>query len=679
MEREEGRLSYRRTSWLLAWWYLNGARRFDVLNMASGTVQAHYLDEEGNLEYQSQDLLRAIDQMTGRLASMDFKPKVERQGMSLSAIRERTIGQIIADSIVSEDQLDRVVNDFCTIFVSLGCCGIQGNVVDHEVVGLTCDLEVVHPRELFPFPSLSQDHTKQRGLIRQRVVPLSFLKERFGKKIASNLDKLEWWEVPVGDLIGDEAGAQQAGSASITFNQGEGSMREAGANNSQESRSKDHYGVANIRELWLDGIRGTCSRYVVTCGEYLLLDEDYSTQEVYCPIGMGRFIDNGSFHGAGMFDLMYGIHREMERLLKSLFNNIRDIDRYGYIVMPAGSWNERAILREVGKGLRVVPYDADPVGDNFKPFVVQPYDSGDVPGKVAQFAAERMAQLNPIRDLIEEKGRVDSAAGLQFLDEQITRAITTPSRYVEQAFGTMYRSAVQAALREITVSPRPLPVGRLTMDLAGAVIDSEESTVSFPENPLPTISTLSFTIKERNPRSEAARKTEALEIFQLESPSGGLTDPDGFRLLALKEGLDFAIYLDEYQEAYETIIRNCLLLYGDGESPGEVIVVPGSAKPEFQMRVLSAFMTGPRMGVASPEVQNAFLDYRDTLMQAMGLVLPAAVPNPADAALLTAAGTMGGEEVPLPAGPSGMPGGAPQDPMAMMGAQGGQQAQPMMA
>ena len=193
--------------------------------------------------------------------------------------------------------------------------------------------------------------------------------------------------------------------------------------------------MANVRELWLDGPRGTCSRYIITCGNYTILDEDYSDVEVYCPVGVARFLENGSFYGAGMFDLLFGINRELERLLKSLFNNVRDTDRYGYLVMPAGSWNERAATKEIGKGLRVVPYEPDVMADNFRPFAVQPYNSGEMPGRVAQMAVERMTALNPIKDLVAEKGRVDSASGLQFLDEQINRAITTSSRNVERAFG----------------------------------------------------------------------------------------------------------------------------------------------------------------------------------------------------------------------------------------------------
>jgi hypothetical protein len=225
---------------------------------------------------------------------------------------------------------------------------------------------------------------------------------------------------------------------------------------------------------------------------------------------------------------------------------------------------------------------------------------------------------------------VDSAVGLSFLDEQINRAMTAPSQGIQKAFGDMYRSLVANASRELTMSPRAIPVQRLTVDLAGAVIDPQTLEVSFEKNPLPNVSRLAFGIRQRNPRSEVARKQEALELQQRLQ-----IDPDTFILFAMKEGLDFAMWTDEHQSAYETVVRNVILLYGDGQVPGQVILVPEQAKPELQIRVLNAFMGGPMMMVASVEVQNSFSRYKQTLIEFMGLSLPEAVPNPDDLAMLT--------------------------------------------
>jgi hypothetical protein len=169
-----------------------------------------------------------------------------------------------------------------------------------------------------------------------------------------------------------------------------------------------------------------------------------------------------------------------------------------------------------------------------------------------------------------------------------------------------------------------VPVNKLTLDLAGAIIDPQTSKVSFEQNPIPVISDLGITIRETNPRSEIARKQEALQLYGMP----GMQDPVRFMLLALEEGLDFALYMGEEQAAYESVVRNILMLYSDGEEPGRIIVTPQTALPKLQGRVLTAFMGSPMMGMASPTVQDEFKKYREFLMMSMGTVLPEGVPSP---------------------------------------------------
>ena len=182
-EREMTKLTYRRTLWILAWFYLNGFRRFDVFDPRTTRVVPYYLDEDGNMEFQSTELISIIDKTTARLNTMDLRPKALRQGFSLAGIRERSVAQLVADAVVSDQQLEKVKREFNYLFTTLGCAGITGHIVDHPTIGLTSDLEVVHPKEILPFPSLGHDFTKVRGIIRQRIVPMTFLQERFGKGV----------------------------------------------------------------------------------------------------------------------------------------------------------------------------------------------------------------------------------------------------------------------------------------------------------------------------------------------------------------------------------------------------------------------------------------------------------------------------------------------------------------
>jgi len=634
-EKEISRLSYRRITWLLTYYYLNGMRRFDVFDPESGNLSPHYLDDEGNMEFQSQEMLSAIDRASARLAAMDLRPKIMRTGTSLPMIRQRSTAQLLADSLVSDDQIAEVSTKFAHLFTSLGSCGIQGHISDHPTIGLTGDLEVIHPKEILPFPSLGQDYTKQCGMIRQRIVPLETLVEKFGDKVKRHIEEMEYYEIEVGDPLEDpENSYDHTHSTGNPF-----------SNKGYKSNSADSMTVVRVRELWIDGPRDTCSRYIICSGDYLFEDQDLEGTQTYCPIGFSRFMENGSFHGAGLFDLLFSINREMEKMLKALFNNIKELDRYGVVVMPQGSMNERSILREVGDGLRMISYAPDPLNEKFSPFVISPHNAGDVPGKTAAFAKQLMQGINPVQDLIAEKGRVDSATGLQFLDEQINRAMTNPTMGVVQAFGKMYRSMVSNASRELVLSPRPIPVKSLDLNLAGAIIDFDNSQISFEKNPIPNVAHLTFSVRQINPRSEVVRKQEAMQMLQ-----AGLMDPDGFKLFALKEGLDFAMWIDEDQSAYEQVVQNILNLYGNGTDPGQVILTPHTSRPEIQLRVLGSFMSGPMITKADPVVVDEFKKYREALIQFMGASLPAMVPNPDSAAMFA-------EQQPQPpSGPGPQPG-----------------------
>ena len=265
VDREMNRLSYRRATWLVALYYLMGARQFDVFDPESGSVRYSYLDEHDRLDFQSSELLSAVDKISGRLSSLDYRPLVQRVGSSLSSIRQRSIAQIMLDQVVSDHQLARVVPQFNHVFSLLGSCGITGHIVNHATIGMTADLEVVHPIELFPFPSLAQDYTKQRGLLRQRMVSLEYLKEVFGAKVTRNKERLEFYTIKPGEVYEQ----QQANEYTLGSNVSYSDTRVVGHN--QEAEAQE---VVRVRELWLKGPRDTVSRYVVTSGEYVIHDED---------------------------------------------------------------------------------------------------------------------------------------------------------------------------------------------------------------------------------------------------------------------------------------------------------------------------------------------------------------------------------------------------------------------
>ena len=114
----------------------------------------------------------------------------------------------------------------------------------------------------------------------------------------------------------------------------------------------------------------------------------------------------------------------------------------------------------------------------------------------------------------------------------------------------------------------------------------------------------------------------------------GLPDWDGFLLHMFREGLDFAVESETEKNAFESVQFKLLRIYNDGQTPGQIILTPHTERPDFQIRIVEGFLVSLAVEFASPEVQNALIDYHTALQFMLQNVLPESVPDPFDAALL---------------------------------------------
>jgi len=622
-DREWQASAYWRVMAMLVVDYLNGARRFDLFDVKRGLISSRTIDNDGKLEFQSTELLRSNDEVAARLASGNFSPSVLRTGSSLMDIQNRSRMQVGLDSVINPNQLDKTKRTFGFLMSLLGSCGIIGHLTDLPTVGMVGDLEVVHPVEILPWPSWDRDPTKNRGYVRYHWVPIGYLKAHKDiarGKITKDFQKLEAWRVLPG-------GATQRWDTT-------NAMTASDKLSATVDTAGEYDTYVRIIELWQFGPQETVTRYVMTSGDTTLIDHDLSKFEVYCPLGFGRFFDTGNFHGAGMVHLMYSLCRELERNMKALFQNTRDMDQYGMVILPQGMVNKNDLLRDIGRGLRAIFYEPDSFETNFNPMYLQPFNSRDTPGKVAAFAKQVKDQLSPVQDLIQEKGRMDSAVGMAALDEQIDRAMTNPTNGVATAWGDMYRSLGSRVMQRIREGGEEavIPLTKLSLDIVGAGVDVERGVIRlYPTATGVAPSTLRFTIKDTAPKSTATRKSEAIGLLREQALQ---IDKDEFCLFALDEGLDFAMWMEDRKAAYESVLLNIISLYNDGQSPGQIWETQHTVRPEFQIRVLDGFLASIYMKVASPEVVDEFTNYRLSLIDWMGLSLPEAVPNPDDFAVL---------------------------------------------
>jgi hypothetical protein len=606
--------SVKKTMWLLAWYYLQGFRNFRVVNTATGVVLANYDVGEGTISsYRSSDLLFLITQVAGRIQGMDTSPVVKAQGNALGVVRSRATASAILSAILNPQELAKVNDVASWIFTCLGSVGIHTVVEQHPTMSLICTQEVVHPLELHPWPALDEDLTKQRGLIRNHWVPYLKLVEMFGRKVASNLEEMDYVE------------REEAPSARNSSNTSAGTLSgslptEIGALTDKD-REKLRY--VRISQLWTDGPGGTVSEYVVSSGDFIIFRQDYSDREVYCPLTHARFFNDGTFHGSGMFNLMFSLHRKLEAMAAQLFKNVEATEGHGILVLPMGQWDNKVVLRDLGNGLRALPWAPDPGQEQVRPFHIAPATTGEGPGRIASMAREMLKELSPVRDLIDEKGRVDSAAGLAALSESMAQSMTTPTAGVIRLFSSSYRTAVQQATALLAQGEFSIAIQTLTLDLAGALIDPQDQTVRFPRNPLPRMGHLQFGIKSTSPRSEQVRKNEMLALFE----RGIETDPLKFKLYAIKENLDFPLLIDAERSAMESATLACLLLFGDGVENNQVVLTPITTEPIVWLYVVDSFTNQTIFQGADPKIVDDFMELRQFLLTNMGAVIPPGAPS----------------------------------------------------
>lgn len=630
--RMEVPLRRRITRWLLAHYYSQGYRRFDVVNPTLGHVASYELDKDGRIPLQVQEMLSIMSRVVGQLTALDVRPDVNRQGNSISAIRDRAVGQILMDSGIDEQQLESKKPLLAEIVAMLGCAALHMGCIDDDTVGLTLDPEVVHPSEILPFPSISFDKTKVTGIIRQRYVPMKWLQKTLGKKSLPKED-MDWCR----KQIGEDVNVADDGTLSP--------LPITSRSEPLGPSDKEYYEAVRIRELWVEGPRMTCRRYCITSGEASLLDEDFGGRERYTPIHKIGFMPNGSFWDAGLFDLLLTVAREFEKCVSHLVNTTYDLDEFPVLVMPSGQLNERKMFTRGDRNLKVLTASLEARysgGSDFRPMVIEPPSRGDQAGRTAAFLSGILDKQNPVPDLIRQKGRGDSLPFMQFLDEEAKKSTGYCTQSITAAFGAAYKYGLCAMTQKVAESPRPISVRNVTLGLAGAVIDWNANQITFTQNPIPDVSRLTFGTMETSPRSSAIRKREVVEMFQLHQ------DWERFVLTALEEGLDFGMWVNDYQAAYETVRMDLLTLYGDGQRSGQVVISPHTTNPEFMLKVANGFLASPIVRAASVTVQNNLIKYRKALMAYIGSILPEPVADPYDTALARAAdmARMGGRPQP---------------------------------
>jgi hypothetical protein len=642
-----GRRNIERVEWLLNYYYLHGARQFSKIDYNAGTVLAQYRDSRGKLNYRYEQCTRRYQDEMGRRVTMDVRPQVLREGnYSLDGLQKAATGQAALNVMLSDVDLESILYEVISLQLLYGTVGLACWAQASARLNRTQPvLEVVPPWELLPIPADPTTKSELLGVCRHRSVSLEWVKSKM--KLTNMEGKIKTKKRKIGDpqsdLTEEDAPSTYGMVEEPSFGDGSGD----GARLDKVSAADVEQEYTDLDEMWFyDEDRRVLKRYIVMVGGWVVRDDDFSESEEkpIVPVHVIRDIPCGGFYGKSTFSLMRPTNIEVEHLIKQVFENAQDLDQFGFLLLPNDAGINVRQLKAAGKP-RYIQYEPNMAIPNSKPDVINPVNSGDWPGKVAMMGREIIDDMAGQSEVMkgEAPGRVDSAAAIGRLQEAANMPLNAPLQSTATAFSGCYMAMLGMARNQWT-DTKMAQITMLDDNLAGVKVTTN-GMLQLESSAIPYPTELQITIQSKRPQSTTQRKIELVDMLNL-----GILDPMWFRITVRKEGIDLPVGNEAEWQNYRKAVLNNLILFGDGQEPGEIQVSEEADMPEVQLQVIQAFMAKPEFSLASKEVREKFERRKMFFQQQLGN-LPEGMMNPEDEALLQ-------QQVQEQAmGPAGYPGG----------------------
>lgn len=657
-----------RVGWAVVDNYMKGARRFSMPDYSAGTLHVRYgaNRSDGRLPFRFEAPMVKFAAQHGRLLAIDAYPVCQQRGLSLDGLRKSAMGQVALDYVVAKQEIGRIKNAFLINLLKFGTAGLGvWGTQDPKNGQVVPTFEVIPPWELMAIPADAPDVLSSMGLIRDRWVPLSWLKEQTSGMKLRGWSEVRTVESPYGEEPAD-AGIDGGASSSDAGSTREHD-RQDGPGNKNESTKYTH-----LVELWLKSPLGTVSEYVMVVGGKCMHHINYTAEgmaEPLMPIFVAQYLTGGGFYGRSFMGLLLPLGLAAERMIKNVFRNMEELDVFGMLFLPSNMGIDVNGLKAT-KRPRMSWYDPDPMAPELRPFSLSPTNTGLMPAKAVSSAVDLLdyTSQQPPALTGNAPGRVDSATALSELWETGTIPLAGPISDIAAAFGHAYNVALEL-IRMKWGREETLRVATIDNALAGIVMNTETHEVSLDANQLPEPEDVLISIRSANPKSRSVRKAELLEMLDKQ-----IITPMEFRIVNRKEGLGFPVGNEAEYSGYEKAILNNILLFRDGEEPGEAIFSPAADNPAVHLYALDAFMASPAFALASVEVREAFEDHKKNLQIAAGGYPEDLAYGEDMAEPIPPMGGMGGGTPGMP-GMGGMGGGIPEGLNQMMGGMPPQQPQ----
>lgn len=632
----------------IAHYYLRGYRRFKWAGGTDGRVLVGTETNMGELQFRNEDLRRKYATEFGRFMRMDVTPVVKRKKWGLDSLRKAAVGQVALDYACREANFAKIqarLTQYVLMYGTVGMGHWRETGKDGQPVS---EVEVIPGWELLPFPETLVSEHEIQGILRYRMVPLDWLREKttgIGVKFDIPTERSANWEAKL------EVERVSYGSAptSVVFG-----LYSAGAAYGTEQDDKSPTRMKGalsqiyvpLLEAFMYGPNNTISRYVAVVGKHVAADVDYEDQIVPMPISMVRHIPDGSFYSWGFVGLLIPGNHQQERMLHNLYRNIEELDAFGTVCWPSTAGASMDEFKRKNGRPKIVSYEPDYTVPDAKPFQLTPINSGDFPGRVAMMGQTFQDKLSGQGPLFSGMpvGRVDSGSGMGFTFEVNQIALAATAHQIADGWAQIYKSILYA-MKDRPVGEMKLQLINVDGDVAGLSM-SPTGELNLDKNPIPDCADVDIDIRDREPRSIEREKQELLLMYDKQ-----LIDATDFRIHNYKNNLGFPVGNRQEFEGYRRATFLAILMFNDGQTPQVIDYNLVMENPMISLRALRAFTSRLEFFFASKEVRSAF----EALIQSLNALTgeyPAQLPD-----VLSMMGAEGGPSgSAMPASPGGMGG-----------------------
>lgn len=622
--------------------YLAGIRRFKVMDRFSGSLSVAFENSKGELEMRYEEITRLYLAEMGRYMKMNTDPTAAKKGESLDALRKAAIGTATLGALSTTLPLAYIKRQALIPFLKHGTVGLE-----HKSTGrsdLPDIIEVVPARQLRGIPAWVDGCGNLTGIARKRWVPIHWLAKRMKDVFDKRIDlkhpesTMLAQDVPWGGVAPDSNTSGHAGTGSGAIWSPK-SVNPMGTSISKGSAGyedrpgprKDGRLYVPLEEIYLyDDSQLFVDRFIIKVGNKILIDENFEEQGVraLCPLHVARHTDIGKMFARGFVAPLMPMNDQIEKMLRSLFKNIQELDMFGTLFVPGASGIDIKNFR-TGPRPKAVKFEPDPLNPDLKPFVLQPANSGMMPAKIADYASQTMERLSGQGPAFrgETSGRIDSAAGLGFLFNTGNIALALPSHGLADAFTGVYMRMLQVAKERMGLG-ETIKLATIDEAIAGVILDPTTGDMRLSENPIPNAWEIKVDIKDRQPRDREVRKAELKELFGMQ-----LVDRIRFWVTAMEENLDMPGAPRELWETWRKCTWQIITLFRDGIEPGNIDIGEHTQNPDIQLIKLQEFMNKIEFSLSSEAVKKVFEQWKMDLELLAGQWFPDEMPPPEEAAM----------------------------------------------